>query len=174
MKARGTNHGFTLIELLIVIAIIGILSSVVLAAVRDARQGAMVAHANASLKQAKTAISMLLNDTGKWPNGCDPEAISNPEVALNNAQSGILTQPVAGVIDDCEWTASEVANWNGPYMKIDSDRWGNSFYFDPDYIPYNSCATTAALAERAAILSFGPNGAGVNAYDCDDIFIDLQ
>jgi|SRR3989344_45779 len=176
--------GFTLIELLVVIAIIGILASTVLASLNTARSKANVARVKSDLKSLRNAIALLEDDTGKWPNGCPPATVSNPEVLLNNAQAGIsqvITVNDNG--DGCEWVAGDVASWKGPYAPTATDPWGNSYIFDPDYHEYSACAAKPAgekypaIPEFIAVLSAGPTKTdpdGINDYDCDDIFFQIQ
>jgi prepilin-type N-terminal cleavage/methylation domain-containing protein len=173
---RG-NKGFTLIELLVVIAIIGVLSTLAVVAVMQARDKAKDARARGDVKQLATAVALLAADTGKWPNGCPQEAISNPELYLNAAQAGIATAPTVGDQGGgCTWAAEDIAKWAGPYMQASSldDPWGSNYYFDPDYVPYQNCASKTAEAQAPAVVSFGPNATGPNAYDCDDIFYVLR
>lgn len=56
--------GFTLIELLVVIAIIGVLASVVLAALEDARVAARDSSSLQQAKQLMLALEMYRNDNG--------------------------------------------------------------------------------------------------------------
>lgn len=66
-----TNHqlGFTLIELLIAISIIGILSTLILANLQDARVKARDTQRKNDLKQVKTALRMYYNDYQGYPTG---------------------------------------------------------------------------------------------------------
>lgn len=59
--------GFTLIEILVVIAIIGILSSVVLASLGRARSSASMARAKLEFKSIATAIHIYAEDHGGMP-----------------------------------------------------------------------------------------------------------
>lgn len=59
--------GFTLIELLIVIAIIGILTSVLLANFSGARERARDAKRKSDLNTLKTALQLYYNDFGRFP-----------------------------------------------------------------------------------------------------------
>lgn len=173
-ERRGTQ-GFTLIEILVVIAIIGVLSTLAVISMMRARALGKEAAAQADMSTIRIAITLLLEDTGKWPNGCDPDGASNPEVNINDAQAGIVSQPTVGDQGDgCEWTAEDVAAWDGPYI-VDTlnDAWGNAFWFDPDYTGYANCGSKATQNERAVVVSFGENGVGLNDYDCDDIFLAL-
>ena len=168
--------GFTLIELLVVIGIIGLLSTVAVVAVGNAREKAQIAKTRGDLKQLRTAIQLLEDDTGKWPNGCSINQTANPEVYLDTQQAGINQEPVVGDQGSgCTWTALDIIRWNGPYIMTTNikDPWDNSYVFDPDYRAYENCATEDEQPEAAVIYSAGPNGSDLNAYDCDDIFTKL-
>src|SRR5260221_7315536 len=62
-----TNHGFTLIELLIVIAIIGILSSLLFVNFSGARERARDSKRKTDLTEIKNALQLYYNDYGKFP-----------------------------------------------------------------------------------------------------------
>lgn len=167
-----TKNGFTLIELLVVIAIISLLSSVVLSSLSGTRERGRIAAAKSQLRSIRSGMQMLINDTGKWPNGCPPGGVSNPEVNLNSNQAGLLDRPSIGVVDTpCEWTAEEVTAWDGPYVDVDSlvDPWGRDYEFDPDYFPASCQNINASVIP--AIYSEGPTQSG---YDCDDIIVNIK
>lgn len=67
-RARPTDRGFTLIELLVVVAIIGMLASVVIAALGNTRAKARDARRLADLKQLQTALELYATDNnGSYP-----------------------------------------------------------------------------------------------------------
>lgn len=67
VKARG----FTLIELIIVVAIIGILATIAVPAMRTAPQRAREAALKEDLFTMRSAIDQFHADRGRWPTGLD-------------------------------------------------------------------------------------------------------
>lgn len=64
---KKNKRGFTLIELLVVIAIIGLLSTLSILALNQARARARDAKRVADVKQVQTALEMYYNDVGDYP-----------------------------------------------------------------------------------------------------------
>jgi prepilin-type N-terminal cleavage/methylation domain-containing protein len=175
VRDRRGRAGLTLIEILVVIAVIGTLMALGTYSTLRARELAKKAKAQGDLKQILTGIELLEQDTGKWPNGCPPNATANPEVNLSDPQAGLDSQPQIGDQGDgCFWTADDIGRWRGPYAQFKDDPYGNPYWFDPDYTPYQNCPGKPADQLSVVIESFGPNGVGVNTYDCDDIFVKLK
>ncbi len=174
------TKGFTLIELLVTIAIIGVLASVILGSINTAREKSMTTKAKAELRNARTAIAFLENDTGKWPNGCTISQVitgSDNEIELTNTCSGLADSAPPDSGCTCQWEDSEIAKWDGPYFPNTTDPWGKAYQFDSDYYPRQDCSTkdpdNPDNVAVAVIFSSGPDGQGNGTggdYDCDDIY----
>lgn len=65
---KKNTRGFTLIELLVVIAIIGLLSTLAVVALNNARQKARDAKRVSDVKQIQTALELYFNDESGYPN----------------------------------------------------------------------------------------------------------
>lgn len=61
------KKGFTLIELLVVIAIIGLLSTLAVVALNNARAKSRDARRVSDIKQIQTALELFLNDRSAYP-----------------------------------------------------------------------------------------------------------
>lgn len=61
------QRGFTLIELLVVIAIIGLLSTLAVVALNNARQKSRDARRVSDIKQIQTALELNYNDANSYP-----------------------------------------------------------------------------------------------------------
>lgn len=73
----GDNTGFTLVELLVVVAIIGILSSSVLAALQTARQSARDTRREEDMDTIFKGLELYYEDNGRFPSGTSDSRNSN-------------------------------------------------------------------------------------------------
>ena len=74
---RQNNKGFTLIELLVVIAIIGLLSTLAVIALNNARQKSRDAKRVSDIKQIQSALEMYYNDVNAYPDSTDKKINGN-------------------------------------------------------------------------------------------------
>ncbi len=79
------KKGFTLIELLIVIAIIGLLSTLAVVALGSARVKARDSKRLADLKQLQTALELYYTDQNAYPAGSNIDLGDSTHACLNNA-----------------------------------------------------------------------------------------
>jgi prepilin-type N-terminal cleavage/methylation domain-containing protein len=66
---KNNKKGFTLIELLVVIAIIGLLSTLAVVALGNARSKSRDARRVADIKQIQTSLELFYNDENRYPDG---------------------------------------------------------------------------------------------------------
>jgi len=66
-QLRSRRAGFTLIELLVVIAIIGLLSTLAVVALNNARLKSRDAKRISDIKQIQTAVELYYNDANAYP-----------------------------------------------------------------------------------------------------------
>ncbi len=75
-------RGFTLLELLVVMAIIGVLASVIFLAVESARLKAREASRIAGIREIQKALEMYYTANGQYPLQTSPDNLSNLSTSL--------------------------------------------------------------------------------------------
>ena len=167
MKKRG----FTIIELLIVIAIIGLLSTMVIFSVNEARKKAKISKAQGDIGQINKAIRMLAHDTSQWPGHNDLDVIT-PDLFCGDddgCTDRSLKDEVAGITSND--TSPPYEGYRGPYMEfIPNDPWGHEYFFDLEYkIDSNDNPCEGSSCDDAAVV--GSMGSDGNLSLDDIIFI---
>ncbi len=84
MNVLKNKTGFTLIELLIVVAIVGILSSVVISNLVSARENAKRTSALKGIKSLQDAFELYYLDIGHYPKGMDSDYLRDDLLHSNS------------------------------------------------------------------------------------------
>ena len=136
-RAHGQG-GFTLMELLVVLAILGLLMSLVGPRVLNQLGGAKTKTAAIQIKDLEQALEMYKLDVGRFP---------STEQGLN-----ALAEKPAGVV-----------GWNGPYLKSDVpvDPWKREYHYkypgergELDIFSYGQNGTPGGEGEDADVGSW--------------------
>ena len=106
-----TKKGFTLIELLVVIAIIGLLATLSVVALNNARERARDSRRVSDIKQIQTALELYFNANDSYP-----ESTSTGEAheELTELETDGYMDPIPQnpTPDDC----GDVNGWTGEYL----------------------------------------------------------
>ena len=92
---NNKRRGFTLIELLVVIAIIGVLSTLAVVALNNAREKSRDAKRASDIKQVQTALQLYLNDNNGYPVAVAGVTLGSAGAASLSSTNG-LAATVAG------------------------------------------------------------------------------
>lgn len=92
---KFNKQGFTLIELLVVIAIIGLLSTLAVVSLNNARQKSRDARRVSDIKQIQTALELYFNDKNAYPAGAAIVLGAAAQSKLNT--NGFVVATDAGV-----------------------------------------------------------------------------
>lgn len=87
LNKLGSRKGFTLIEMLIVIAIIGILASIVLVGLGPVQRRGRDARRQSDLRSTQSALELYFNKCGYYPGPAAPGACAG--YSANNTWSGM-------------------------------------------------------------------------------------
>jgi len=129
--------GFTLVELLVVVAILGILASLVTAGAQAARRRGAMTKAKSTIAALETAIAMYEGDLGEYP-------------SMGNA----------GLISALQDDPND-ADWNGPYMEFKEEELKDGQLLDPWGQAYSYVSVNGGSPQHRErsfdLWSFGPN-----------------
>lgn len=105
-ERRSRQSGFTLMELLVVLAILGLLMSLVGPQVLNQLGGAKTKTAGIQIKDLEQALEMYKLDVGRFPSTAQ---------GLNS----LVTKP------------ADASGWNGPYLKknVPQDPWKREYHY---------------------------------------------
>ncbi len=167
-KRTMLSRGFSLMEILIVITIIGILTAVIVPSVNEARDKGLIAATQMELDHIKSAMGVMYNDTGYYPNGAASYCRTTPPVG-NEVD---LSLPSANLVAN----GGGLSGWDGPYVPVAVDKWGTPYYLDEDYQCFASTTGCRGVddagTDSSVIVSCGPNkdvNGGSCEYDTDNI-----
>lgn len=104
-KYQIPNTGFTLVELLVVMAILGILVTLVAGGFRSAQLRGRDAQRKSDLKQISHSLELFYSDYGKYPSDSTGAILACPY------------DPVAGSGTACNWGTSEFTDGKTTYFK---------------------------------------------------------
>jgi len=124
------SSAFTLIELLIVIAIIGILMSLLFPAVNGVMDTARKAQAANDVTQIATAITAYQTEYGQWPTNASASAQDVGGNFLNALMGTNSRQIIFLEVSDAKGKKSGITN------NVFVDPWGNAYKYviDPNYL----------------------------------------
>lgn len=128
-RVAAASAGFTLVEMLVVLAIIGLLVSLVAPRVLGILSDAKVKAAHIQIESFKNALDLYYLDEGRYP-------------TTSEGLAALAVRPA----DDAE-------AWNGPYLKggaVPPDPWNNPYvYRSPGEMgrPYDIISTGPHAAE---------------------------
>jgi len=124
---KHKQKGFTLIELLIVIAIIGLLSSILAAALSNARKSARDTQRQANVKQLMAALELYYNDNNAYPlsggasspnNGWSSSADSSWATLYTALSPYMQKMPTDPLNNGPAWSVYGNTNYNLSYYSI--------------------------------------------------------
>lgn len=129
------TKGFTLIELLVVISIIGILSSVVLASLNEARNKASLEAVRQDLRTLANEAAIYYESNGNYAdtavyNGCEV-GLANSFIDANSNSFAAITQAVghARVVTGEQLPdGAESGGYYYCYIYAEEDEWGAAVY----------------------------------------------
>ena len=123
---RKTTSGFTLVELLVVMAILGVLVTLVAGGYRTAQLRGNDAQRKADLKEVANALELFYSDYGKYPDA------SGTQIAACSYNANTQTGSA------CSWGTGEFTDNKTIYFKELPEDPSSSYYYVYRVVPDSS------------------------------------
>ena len=117
------KKGFTLIELLVVVAIISLLSTIVLASLKDARLRAEDSRTIQQIREFQNAVALFITDEGRYP------AIDSSSTNWPDGEYVVYMTCLAPQDATCYWGGNNQI----PVINVDSNQDFAALDFDDNY-----------------------------------------
>ena len=151
MPVLKSPRGFTMIELLVVVAIIGVLMSLLFPAVQGALDSAKKAQAKNDAMQIATAIVAYDTEYGRLPNtNSDPQTVSGDVLGALTASNTNLNPRRIIFLEVLNYKKGKGGNSNGIFV----DPWAKPYYvaLDGDYDNQVGVSTNGLASSNATIM----------------------
>jgi len=112
------KKAFTLVELLVVIAIIGLLATISVIALSQAREKSRDAKRVADIKQIQTALELFFNDMGRYPSASEWSSGSLYSTTTGVTTTYMASIPEAPISGNCNNTYTYAPNSTGDNYTI--------------------------------------------------------
>ncbi|MCX7013139.1 MAG: type II secretion system major pseudopilin GspG [Candidatus Sumerlaeota bacterium] len=111
-RQARSRSAFTLIEIMVVVAILGILASVLVLKLKGRTDDAKVSVAKSDIATLVTALESFQMDMGRYP----------------TTEEGLTALLQAPATDETDTSAG---TWKGPYVsKMPTDPWGGAYVYE--------------------------------------------
>jgi prepilin-type N-terminal cleavage/methylation domain-containing protein len=151
MPALKSPPGFTMIELLVVVAVIGVLMSLLFPAVQGALDSAKKAQAKNDAMQIATALVAYDTEYGRLPNtNSTPQVVEGDLLNALTASNTNLNPRKIIFLEVLNYKKGKGGISNGIFV----DPWANSYYvaLDGDYDNRVGVSTNGLTASNATIM----------------------
>ncbi len=152
---KKNTKGFTLIELLVVIAIIGLLSTLAVVSLNNAREKARNAKRLSDVKQVQTALELYFTDENRYPGTADLVLSASTRIAGANvtymASTPVNPRPIdvsdANCTGTTDYAYASVGTFNSYTITYCISQGAG------DVTAGNHCATPAGITDDTAVAS---------------------
>ncbi|GEM_PF-2302113 len=122
MKYRAEKSGFTLVEILVALGIIGVLTSVVLAGMANARKDVRDKERVAELEQLQVPLRLFADKYGRYPSAADGKCRYYESFGSGGCLEVLVTEGLIEVLPVDPQNEAYTGNWTTSQMYF-YDNW---------------------------------------------------